>query len=468
MTRQRMFLYAVAAALLGCDGGDSTGGDAPVATVTVTPDPATVQVGSSVQLTAVLEDADGNQLSGRTVTWSSNAGGTAGVNTEGLVTGVSVGSATMTATSEGRSGTADVEVTTGEPEPLASGAVITLGGEAPTRTALWYDPATRSFHPFDAGSAIPPGSRGLSFGSPSATTSLLFVGGYANVGSAEPSPHGVVLDPETGESEPVVMSAARVSHAVTPLGGTRALVTGGLDAGGIPILTAEIFDEATRTFAFSSALMESSRYGHAAAMLADGRVLVTGGWLGPSGSIPGGPLAETEIYNPATDFFSRSADMSTWRFGHSAITLDDGRVLVLGGYGGGASAEVYDPTAETFTLVGAMSIHGLGHAAVKLQDGRVLVLGGALPEVGPGASAVADLFDPATDSFTRIDDMTTPRKYHFAVVLPNGEVLIGGGLIDDAEILASAEIYDPVADTFTAIEDMPVAATQQAAAAVDR
>jgi hypothetical protein len=466
MAHRQILLYAVAAVLLGC--GDSTGGGPPVATVTVSPDPAVVQVGSSVQLTAVLEDAEGNPLSGRPVTWSSNAGGAAGVDADGLVTGVSVGSATITATSEGRNGAADVEVTTGEPQPLASGAVITLGGEAPTRTALRYDPATRSFHPFDAGSAIPPGSRSLSFGSPSATTSLLFVGGYASVSSAEPSPNGVVLDPETGESAPVVMSAARVRHAVTPMGGTLALVTGGFDAGGVPIRTAEIFDEATRTFTPSSALMESSRYGHAAAMLDDGRVLVTGGWLGPSGSIPGGPLAETEIYDPASDFFSRGPDMSTWRVSHSAITLDDGRVLVLGG-DGRASAEVYDPTVGAFTPVGAMSIiHGLGHATVKLQDGRVLVLGGARIETSTSASAVADMFDPATDSFTRIDDMTTPRQYHFAVVLRNGEVLIGGGRNDDGEILASAEIYDPVADTFTAIEDMPVAATQQAAAAVDR
>ncbi len=160
--------------------------------------------------------------------------------------------------------------------------------------------------------------------------------------------------------------------------------------------------------------------------------------------------------------------MSTQRLNHSAIALDDGGVLVLEG-DGRASAEVFDPTAETFTLVGAISIiHGRGHAAVKLQDGRVLVLGGDMFESGPSASAVADMFDPDTDSFTRIDDMTTARRHHFAVVLPNGEVLFGGGENADGEILASAEIYDPVADSFTAIDDMPITGTEQAAAAVDR
>jgi hypothetical protein len=466
MARQRMLVCAVAAALLGCGGGDSTGGDGPVATVTVTPDPATVQVGSTVQLTAVLEDAAGNQLSGRTVTWSSNAGGTAGVDADGLVTGVSAGSATITATSEGRTGTADVEVTTGEPQPLASGAVITFGGEAPTRTALRYDPATRSFHLFDAGSAIPPGGRSLSFGSPSATTSLLFVGGYASVSSSEPSPNGVVLDPETGESAPVVMSEARIRHTVTPMGGSLALVTGGFNADGGPIRTAEIFDETTRTFIPTFGWMQLDRGGHAAALLPDGRVLVMGGWVGPSGSIPGGPTPSTEFYDPALDLFDWGPDMGTQRVNHSAIALDDGRVLVIGG-DDRFTAEVYDPTAGVFTPVGDMSTaHEGGHASVKLRDGRVLVLGGA--RRGIGASAVAEIFDPDTDSFTRIDDMTTTRQHHFAVVLPSGEVLIGGGQDADGNILSSAEIYDPVAGSFTAVEDMPVTATQQAAAAVDR
>jgi hypothetical protein len=363
----------------------------------------------------------------------------------------------------------------GDPEPLTRGAVITLGGETPTRSAIWYDLATRSFHTFDAGSAIPPGGRSLSFGLPSAPTSLLFLGGYASAshrdprfGDSEPSANGVVLDPETGESEPVVMSEARVRHAVTPMAGNLALVTGGFNAGGGAIQSAEIFDLATRTFTPLDYMLVG-RGGHAAAMLPDGRVLITGGWV-PDGGGPHTPASETsdtEIYDPELGTFLPNGDMSGGtRFNHSAVALDDGRVLLLGG-DDRFTAEVFDPTAGTFTRVGDMSIvHGVGHAAVKLQDGRVLVLGGAKGDGIP--SAVAEVFDPATDSFTRIEDMTTPRRHHFAVLLPNGEVLIGGGENADGEILASAEIYDPVADTFTAIEDMPVAGTEQAAVAVDR
>src|SRR5207302_1532320 len=82
----------------------------PVASVTVSPSPASVQQGATVQLSATPKDASGNPLSGRVVTWSSSNTGVATVNGSGLVTGVAAGSATITATSEGKNGTSAVTV----------------------------------------------------------------------------------------------------------------------------------------------------------------------------------------------------------------------------------------------------------------------------------------------------------------------------------------------------------------------
>src|SRR5213078_3223229 len=65
----------------------------------------------TVQLSATLKDANGNALSGRTVTWSSNNTSVVTVTSSGLVSGVTPGSATITATSEGKSGTASITVT---------------------------------------------------------------------------------------------------------------------------------------------------------------------------------------------------------------------------------------------------------------------------------------------------------------------------------------------------------------------
>src|SRR5256884_5452000 len=92
---------------------------APVAAVTVSPAAPTVQVGQTVQLTATPRDASGNPLAGRVITWQSSNGAVASVNGSGLVTAVATGAATITATSEGQSGTA---VVTGSNVPGASGA----------------------------------------------------------------------------------------------------------------------------------------------------------------------------------------------------------------------------------------------------------------------------------------------------------------------------------------------------------
>src|SRR5256884_7913506 len=83
----------------------------PVATVSVSPPTASIQPGQTVQLTATLKDASGTTLSGRTVTWSSNNTSVATVNGSGLVAGVPPGPARLSATSEGKSGTASITVT---------------------------------------------------------------------------------------------------------------------------------------------------------------------------------------------------------------------------------------------------------------------------------------------------------------------------------------------------------------------
>src|SRR5437868_6210712 len=89
----------------------------PVASVSVAPSSVTVPVGGTVPLVATLKDANGNTLAGRAITWASSGTGVATVSGAGLVTAATVGSATITATSEGQSGTATVSVTT---VPVAS------------------------------------------------------------------------------------------------------------------------------------------------------------------------------------------------------------------------------------------------------------------------------------------------------------------------------------------------------------
>ena len=84
---------------------------APVATVTLSPASATVAVGGSQQFIATLRDASGNVLGGRAISWTSSALSVANVSTTGLVTALLAGTTTITATSEGQSGSAALTVT---------------------------------------------------------------------------------------------------------------------------------------------------------------------------------------------------------------------------------------------------------------------------------------------------------------------------------------------------------------------
>jgi hypothetical protein len=91
-----------------------------VATVIVTPGSLGLTVGQTAQLTATPRDAAGNALSGRAITWASAAPDLAAVDSTGLVTAAAVGTTTVTATSEGQSGTAPVAVS---PVPVATVSV---------------------------------------------------------------------------------------------------------------------------------------------------------------------------------------------------------------------------------------------------------------------------------------------------------------------------------------------------------
>src|SRR5205823_1814711 len=104
----------VAAALLAVYACEKPVGTAPsttaVAVVAVTPPSGTVVQGQTVQVAATPEDASGNALGGRVITWASGNRAVATVSGSGLVTAVAPGAATITATSEGQSGTASVTV----------------------------------------------------------------------------------------------------------------------------------------------------------------------------------------------------------------------------------------------------------------------------------------------------------------------------------------------------------------------
>src|SRR5262245_48230526 len=113
---QRAIIFALAAALAaaGCDLKDQSGPEqtkpAAVARVAVSPESTVVQIGKTIQLSAAVTSDDGRVISDRPVDWFSYDASVAKVDALGAVTGIAPGSATITASVDGKRGSARVTV----------------------------------------------------------------------------------------------------------------------------------------------------------------------------------------------------------------------------------------------------------------------------------------------------------------------------------------------------------------------
>jgi len=198
--------------------------------------------------------------------------------------------------------------------------------------------------------------------------------------------------------------------------------------------------------------------------LAGGKALVAGGSSYAGFCLP---VDSAELYDPGTGQFSPLPPMNETRCEARAVTLDDGRVLIVGGLGSGiGNAEIFDPQSGLFAPAGPL-VHqrGAGFTVTPLLDGRVLVAGG---DDFSGTTDTAELFDPVTETFSPAGTMTTPRSLHTATRLADGRVLIAGGGagLTCAPLTGSAEIYDPADGSFAATTGAPVAGLWGHAAAL--
>jgi N-acetylneuraminic acid mutarotase len=235
------------------------------------------------------------------------------------------------------------------------------------------------------------------------------------------------------------LNSARSAPAGSVLNDGRLLIAGGYysDLPDDPpvrmVSSAEIFDPATEHWSRTGSLGQA-RFGASAVTLTDGRVLIAGGghgipedsegWFGPDG-----PLASAELFDAATGSFSATGALPWAVVEAPLVALPDGDALVVDG----GRAARFDATAESWTETPPMHLRVDLRTVVALGDGSVLVAGGmpdwehTTPDPMDPYSTRAERYDPATDRWTEIAPMPSGRALGAGVLLADGSVLIAGG-----------------------------------------
>ena len=144
--------------------------------------------------------------------------------------------------------------------------------------------------------------------------------------------------------------------------------------------------------------------------------------------------------------FQATGDMGDLRVGQTATLLANGKVLVAGGVDASnqpvATAELFDPATGTFTATGSMISARSSHTATLLAHGSAATNGKVLL-IGGSSDNTAELFDPATGTFTATGSPTLQQSEQAATLLANGKVLVAGG------VYTVAELFDPATNSFT-------------------
>ncbi len=316
----------------------------------------------------------------------------------------------------------------------------------------WRPTADMAFGRFYNGAHVLPSGRVLVTGGCSASVcsgDLTLPACRTVVPSAE------ALDPVTrtwsrAGDDPV----PRFFHASESLVDGSVVVAGGCTDPACEAVTADVrrYDPLRAEFRAAGALSEA-RAGIASVRLGDGRVLLAGGCTATGGS------TRVELLDPATGNLRRAGDLGVARGRAAATLLADGTVLLAGGCTtiacGSvlASAEVYDPATDRWTATAnAMGSARGGHFAAALADGRVIVGGGCPDGTCTRVLASTDLYDPATRSFVVGPAMRSPRVGAMAVRLPNDTVMVAQGCQTRTGCDLSNELLDARAVGFSGME----------------
>ncbi|HEX6501796.1 MAG TPA: kelch repeat-containing protein [Terriglobales bacterium] len=225
------------------------------------------------------------------------------------------------------------------------------------------------------------------------------------------------------------------------------------------ILLSCLFALASSTMAFAASgtwaatgAMRSARDGQSATLLPSGKVLVAGG------TNNGAALTSAELYSPIAGTWASTGSMHVARTLARSVLLANGSVLVLGGCVNDClsattnSAEIYNPATGSFTVTGSMLQARAEFAITLLANGQVLVAGGCTAYDANGCigtTTKAEIYTPSTGTWKATGALRAARHAMTATLLASGKVLVAGGATGASDALISSELYDPTTRIWT-------------------
>lgn len=340
-------------------------------------------------------------------------------------------------------------------------------GESFLRSAELFDPATGTFE------LVPdmPNTRGYHTATALPDGRVLIVGGFGVIGGQiQALTNGIIFDPDAALADPwerLTFRDQRALHTATLLADQQLVVIiggcagegcrpqGVQDIGGDPTTapkltnSIEIYDIANNEIVAQPNVLTSTRAMHAASALEGGRVLVSGGVSSQ------GPVCNLEVFqtNGATVSsltLPGTSNFSSCPVGHAQVTLDQSRVMFIGGQttapgglpnGPGVdSVQFWNTTIGIETLTATMLSGRFGHHAVRLDDGSVLVMGGAIAAGGATAERLVAQGE-TYNSAALAEPMQVARARAAVAPLPNNQVVVAGGSVEGQSSSDLVEIY---------------------------
>ncbi|MHB1496508.1 MAG: kelch repeat-containing protein [Acidimicrobiales bacterium] len=238
------------------------------------------------------------------------------------------------------------------------------------------------------------------------------------------------------------------------------LVTGGQDATGNPLGSAELYNPATGFWA-PTAPMPVAVTDATATLLGNGEVLVAGGLTGTAGALV--PTAASQLFDPATDQWSMTGALQLATFDASAVWSTSGEVLYAGGLTSTLPAATAVPAAEIYNVnnhswnftPSALPTGVAGAQIAALTNGDVLVAGG---ETGPSGttSNAAEIYQTSPNTWSPVGAMVAGVAYGATATLSNGEVLVAGGeTTPTGAITPTTQIFNPSTSSWQSEGGLP-------------